>query len=54
MSVEQAIQAVIRVVDERCDPERMTRAEYKEFLGCLISDLEIRDEARRQEDGEKP
>lgn len=38
--------------DALTDPAHMTRKEYRDFLGEVIADSQIREEAAKHEDGE--
>jgi cell division protein FtsI/penicillin-binding protein 2 len=54
MTLDEATEQVMEVVDQVTDPEYMTKKEYQEFLGSLIGDLRIRKEAVDQELEEEP
>lgn len=45
----EAMKQVIEVFDDVTDPKHMTKEEYVEFTEDLISDLQIRLEATRDE-----
>jgi len=44
--------AVLEALDKAVGPKVMSRAEYKELLGDLIAELEMRSEAAVHEDEE--
>lgn len=59
--IDKAQEEATRVIDELGDPDgeyKMTKREWVDFLGGLISDLQIRKEATEQElegeDDEEP
>jgi hypothetical protein len=47
--IDKAVEEVVELVDELGTPERMTKEEYIEFLGAIISDLSIRKQATDDE-----
>lgn len=49
MSDESAFETVMKAIDEVTDPKKMTKAEYRDFLEELMSDLEGRLDAVMRE-----
>jgi len=51
-TIDKALEQVTEVVDEVTHPDNMSREDYKEFLGALAADIQIRLEAAEAEDGD--